>query len=349
MNRSFLSGGGALTVLLAFWTGLQPESRQPQPREHQQRGGGRSDDKKLAALIAGGELDIDLGSGSYTLTRPLNLRERTGLRLRGHGATLKFSFSRELKDAPAIDMSGAMGCRLEGIQIVGDRRGPPAAGILLARTSARSAHAHTFERVGFDGVFSVANVYNIGSEVNRWENCALLNTVIAGFACNYYTSSWNDRGIVSPFGPIAGGAEIGKGGAISNVEQTFTGCALTVDGAGGERANIVLRPRTIGVRFRDCCITNKKIGEQRGMAFLVLGAEGFAGEQLASILIDGCYLETFGAESGVRVLSRVRDLTISNTSIQAAGSPLDFRATVDGFRFEGGQLQVAEPRQRTAP
>jgi hypothetical protein len=122
-------------------------------------------------------------------------------------------------------MVGSASCRLKDFTIskVSSGSRNPAIGLLLGRNESRnSAGLHHFDGFSVTGKFTIACVYNIGSEVNTWDKCGFF-TVLDG-AASYFTSEWNSKNARTPFGVLSGGTTAGGAGAISNVQQTFFGC-----------------------------------------------------------------------------------------------------------------------------
>lgn len=77
---------------------------------------------------------------------------------------------------PVIDLAGAFGTKWNGITIYGNGTLTPNVGVLISRSGNAngdnpSAGAHRFTDVNIHGDFSLACMYNYGSEINYLTNC----------------------------------------------------------------------------------------------------------------------------------------------------------------------------------
>ncbi len=261
-----------------------------------------TDDAVLAALfdaareLAAGEVHLEMGR-TYQVTRPVNARRLMNMSVYGHNATIVGRFGPEHAKCPVVDTTGSRLLYVCDLDIQGHGRGPPACGALTARANPDSSNGNVFERVtigyGTGGYFGVAAVVNIGGEGNVWDKCFLRATVTeGGDVYGYWTSSWNERGVESPHGPVYGGHSAGGGGAVSNAHHTIVDSAITVDGVGGKRSNIYLGARTVAHQFRGLCLTNKLIADTRGEAFVIFG-EGVNPEKdrVFDAMFDSIYIE----------------------------------------------------------
>lgn len=278
---------------------------------------------ELAVLLRDDDT-VRLEARPYILTSTLDLRGRR-VSIEGVPGKTVIRLAIAEPNKIGIDLTGAVGCTLRDVRIETEaNRPPPMAGILLARRAdAASSHVHEFSRVTLDGRFLVAPVVNIGSEVNRWYFCVLMQRHASG--TTYYSSAYN-RFTRWGLPPLPGVAfETAK--KVSNAEQVFYGCSFNQ--YAPSFAAVWLDSGTWGVRFRDC---NVAAGAPIGAAWL-LGEN--RNDPLGNIIIDGCWVESFGCDSAVRVLSATDDLRITGTRLFSKGTLFDIRAVIRGFVFDG--------------
>ena len=285
--------------------------------------GPTADDRLLAQLVARGGV-IRLDNRSYALSRPLNLRDVQYVDLQGGGPnTLIVSvFGRGGETWPIIDMVGASDCRIAHLRVRPAGDVVPACGILLGRSSAKSAANHTFDRVIVDGKFSTACVVNVGSELAVWMNSKLMNAAPGGH--NYVTGSWWPREwrarVRSPHGPLWAGEKWGGADRAPDGVHTFIAGCLGVYGHTGQECNVWLLPGAHLATFTGTYFSNKaKDRNDRssgGLAAVRVGTpeaprECFHHDGLS---FTNCYFETPGARHAFLVHAR--------SSIQISGGVL---------------------------
>ncbi len=209
----------------------------------------------------------------HVLDQPLNMRGKRGVILKGRGAQRSLGKSASLittkwksdKPWPVIDMTGARDCYMCDLAIESN---DALCGILMAREplngrKRNNADHHSFERVYIRGLFQ-AGVYNIGSEVDRWDTCSFM--AVAPTGVGYLTSSFNGLKVESPYGEIAGGHEVGKHGGQSNLVHTLRDCVFRIPNKGIlERCAISIEPRTEKVLIDNPCFITYEGDEIRAL------------------------------------------------------------------------------------
>ena len=177
------------------------------------------------------------------ITRPLNLRNRRGIRFRtvGRGQLLCDFDSNEAPRWPVIDTVGSVYSQL-GPLLFGSvpRSVEPGALILLGRRVADESSAqNTLWRIEADGVpVRGAYIINAAAELTTLKDCILRNPIY-GHGCLF--SGYNSRGMVSPHGDIAGHLAIEDGGPISCVANRIVNCNFAQDGS---ECSLVFEPHS---------------------------------------------------------------------------------------------------------
>jgi len=188
--------------------------------------------------------------GEYTLEKTLDLSSapggyQGGIRIVGSGRATRLVA--KTRGQPAIDLTGTNHCILENLWIVAENVKPeerPNVGLLLARNlNGGAAQEHRFTNVQIVGQFTVANVYNVTSELCRFIGCTFINT--APGSHNLVWSSENYAGVKSPArGDIRT--------FFSNTELRILGCTFYNWGGGKDGTNLYLRGFTMDTTVRDC-------------------------------------------------------------------------------------------------
>jgi len=262
-----------------------------------------TDDALLARLLAQGGY-ILLEARTYTLSQPLNFRDRQQVVLEGRGLSTRLvsEFRRGQETFPIVDMVGSSDCRLANLRIrpTGDVR--PACGILLGRSTEKSASNNYFDNVSVDGTFTVACVVNIGSELDVWNNPRFLNESPGGH--NYVTAAWWPAEwrakVSSPHGPIHGGEKWGGPDRAPDGVHTFLGGWFGVYGRSGSEINVWLLPGAHLVTFVGTYFSNKATDYSKpdtgGLAAVRVGAPQVrSGYYHDGLCFTNCYFETPGA------------------------------------------------------
>ena len=143
-----------------------------------------------SALDSGRE--IYLCAGSYKVTNSLDLKggDASYRLIRGQGRlTQIYGHTTGL---PVLDGSGASDLIIEGITVIGDPVDTPSVGILFYRsTSGVSSGNHTVRNVLVTGQFTVAALYAVASESNKYVDSGFSNdranaTMVCILASNLY-------------------------------------------------------------------------------------------------------------------------------------------------------------------
>lgn len=164
---------------------------------------------------------VDIPAGRYVLTKPLNLRNRYGVTLRGDGfgSIIRAQFPEAGLTWPIVDMTGSNRCRLQDLRVetVNDAKYTCGCGILEARAQGESAGFHVLDNVHVGGFFRGACLWNAASECNTYISCNFTNfknarTPTDGGWCAFFgngnvgveASQHPYTLVVSPYGPYGG-------------------------------------------------------------------------------------------------------------------------------------------------
>jgi hypothetical protein len=273
------------------------------------------DDVWLADAIERGGT-VTLESRSYLLSRPLSLRDKNNVVIASVGPqSLLVAVYRDPNDAgwPIVDMVGAAECQLRNLQIRNadpTKYVKPAVGILLGRSSPRSAQHNAFFDVHVTGTYTVANVVNVGAELDTWYSPTFINGEPGGH--NYVAAAWwvpELHRITTPHGPLYGGREAGHPDAAVCGVHTFSGGAFGVYGRTGTEVNLWLLPGAHTVTMTGTHFSNT-VGNDKwrrfeddsgGLAAVRIGSplapKGYKYTH-RSLVFNGCWFECSGATYG---------------------------------------------------
>lgn len=298
--------------------------------------------------------DTDQG-GEYTgdavWPQPLRWRQKSRARLILNGrAIVKFGVG--LEQAPVVDMTGSEYCLLRGLLIDISTSWPkPACSVFWGREVYEdNANCNALEAVqavgpwGLNSEYGGAALVNVGCEVYRVDGeCNFRFSGPKGYA--YYTSSYNELHITSPYGAIAGGFVPGRGGAQSNAGGVICGSShFGVDNIvnkTGERAVFKFGSRTHSVWVHDVYVTSKS----KGMcdATFVLGDLGDNNELysgVSNVVISNIHDEAYASEFFLLVNGKTRGVVVRDLGFVQAGQLLGYADVncsryLDGIRVEG--------------
>ena len=204
-------------------------------------GDGKTDDagainRAIAALgTTGGAVYFPQPSSKYLVKSPINLtvaasQTAPGVILRadyGQNANTPLIYAQHT--GHVFDCAGATDLVFENICIAGDATTVPQTGWFLARNSANSsAGRHRFVNCRANGSFSVAVLYNYGSEENEWQGCWFANAHAAD--CMLYTA-YNNSNTVSVAPLSSSFITIATGGQSLTINNVFGGSYQTVAGS----------------------------------------------------------------------------------------------------------------------
>lgn len=126
-----------------------------------------------------------------------------------------------------FDCTGSRYLTFRDFSIKGHATTTPTVGFLLAReTAGSSSGEHNFFNINTDvnSEFSVAAVYNYGSEINNWFGCSIANAIPGGKTMVF--TGYNVSSVTSTFQTIATGVQ-------SNTVFNLFGCSLYNYGGAG--------------------------------------------------------------------------------------------------------------------
>jgi len=192
--------------------------------------------------------EVYIPRGDYVLTSALDLTSAStgcleGLTLAGAGRATRLVA--QTAGQPVLDLTGASRCIIRDLRIDANAGPYPNVGILLARNAGgEPAGDHRFVNLLFEGQFTVANVYSLGSTGNRFFGCLFINT--APSAHNVVWSPDNVAGVTSPYrGAPASPCE--------NRDLRMIGCTFYNwgDCTSALGCNVYLRGPSCGASIRD--------------------------------------------------------------------------------------------------
>lgn len=130
-----------------------------------------------AANNANTQCLIQLAAGSYVLTEPLNLTNKTNVFLLGSGKDITIISSTTIQNQPIVDMSGCLTCGLSELTIDSDiDTNNASCGLLIARNSdGDESNRHFFRNIKITGYYNIAALVNVGSDKNMWHACDFNN------------------------------------------------------------------------------------------------------------------------------------------------------------------------------
>jgi len=251
--------------------------------------------------------EVYLPRGDYVLEKTLDLSSKPGgypggIRIVGAGRSTRITA--KTRGQPAIDLTGTNHCIMSDLWITAENVKPeeqPNVGILLARNlNGYSAQEHRFTNINIVGKFTVANVYNITSELCRFVGCTFINTSPGSH--NLVWSSDNFADVTSPYrGKIKH--------KFSNTELRVIGCSLYNWGGGKGGSNVHLRGFTMDTTFRDCYMNPPKGGHAVHLAMSRWGGP------VESIVFEGIRIEADNASDVFRLEGRHENISIRDCSI----------------------------------
>lgn len=251
--------------------------------------------------------EIYIPAGRYVLTKTLNLSYppggyRGGIRIVGAGRATQIVA--KTAGQPVIDLTGANHCIMKDLWItaenVKDGERPNVALLLARNPNGGAAQEHRFTNVQIVGKFTVANVYNITSELCRFVGCTFINT--APGSHNLVWSSDNFAKITSPFrGKIKH--------HFSNTELRVIGCSFYNWGGGQGGSNVHVRGFTMDSTFRDCYMNPPTGGHA-----VYFGMSRWGGP-VESAAFEGIRIEADNAADVFRFEGRHENITIRQCSV----------------------------------
>ena len=153
----------------------------------------------------------------------------------------------------AVDMSGAYGCQIWGLNIWGLSGSAPKVGLLCARlASGASAGKHRFHGVKILGEYGTASFYNYGAEVNRFVNCEFRNIKADGLSTIYATSSNVVNPITSPNATLATGYQSSYAGVYEACDIHFDIESNNATITSATNAPVVIESIDYGPKFTGC-------------------------------------------------------------------------------------------------
>jgi hypothetical protein len=259
------------------------------------------------AALGGRTGEIYLPKGEYVLEKTLDLTAPSGgyqggVRLVGCGRGSRIVA--RTNGQPVIDLTGTNHAVIENLWINAEQatqENAPNVGLLLARTrSGNASQEHRFTNVMFSGRFSLANVYNVTSELCRFVGCIFINT-----APQSYNLVWSSENFANLRSPYQG--EIRT--LFSNTELRIIGCSFYNWGGGQNGANLHLRGFTMDTSVRDCYMNPPQGGHA-----VYLGPSSQGGP-VESIVFDGIRIEADNAGDVFVLEGRHENVTLRHSSI----------------------------------
>lgn len=253
-----------------------------------------------------GELYIP--AGTYVLTKTLDLTQppgyRGGIKILGEGRMTKIIG--KTKGQPVIDLTGANHCLIQDLNIEAETsqvtpQDAPNIGLLLARNrEGGAAQEHRFSNLIINGYFTLANVYNITSELDRFIGCIFINR--APGAHNFVWSSDNFAHVKSPYR-----GELRT--LYSNTELRIIGCSFYNWGGGEGGSNLHMRGFTMDTTVRDCYMNPPKGG------YAVYLGTSSRGGPVRNAVFDSIRIEGENGADIFHIEGKAELITIRNSTI----------------------------------
>jgi len=256
--------------------------------------------------------------GSYTIKKTVDLTQAAGY---GGGITI-FGDGRASRlvgqtgGQPIFDLTGASHCYMHDLAINSEDAN---IGLLLARRAdGNAAQEHRFERLIMEGKYSIANVYNVTSELVRFSDCVLIQN--APDAHNIIWSSENHLNIESPYR--------GKLRSIySNTEFRLDRNTIYNWGGGEKGTNIYLRGFTSDLSITDCYLGQATLAN-------VLFEDSSKGGPVCTVKIDGVRVEST-AKHVLLIRGRADGVSVKNCTFFNNNAPL-----IEGSDGSAGWWQI---------
>jgi hypothetical protein len=310
---------------------------------------------RAARAAGGGKVFISKTTSNYAVwPQTLNARDLTMVEIEfelGYQASVQFP--PELASCPVVDMAGSNRCQLKNVRLVLDGNSTrPGCGVFIGRAEPLGGGnwnvLSEFDIVGpygDDSPYGGACIVNIGCEIfHLTDNGNARFWGKKGGA--FFTSSYNNHRITSPYGSIAGGFTPGAGGAISNAGGVIDGachfaCDTLPEGANpNDRYVIKLGSRTHSVWIHDIYLTAKTAGSL-GASF-VLG-DTTDNEVLyggtSNIVISNLHDEAYASPFFVRLDGKTRGVIVKDIANIQAGMVLGYGDVYGSVWANGIQLE----------
>lgn len=246
----------------------------------------------------GGTLYIP--NGTYPVSETIDLSGLgydRGIRVIGDGR--KAVILGDTHGKPIIDLTATGQISFENVNITSKSAN---VGILHGRSGGRSAGCCNYSFVFMEGAYSLACVYNLGSEVNRYYNCLFWNNAPGGHGYIFTYRNYFD--IESPY--------IALDQHACNTDLAFYGCFWGVYGGAGTEVNLyLLGPVTADVSLYGGDMSNK----QPGRAAILLDARD---TYMLSVRVHGMRFETAGTKHCIEAINgNILNVQISENMMES--------------------------------
>jgi len=243
---------------------------------------------------------IYVPAGRHVIKRTINLT-----RAAGYGGGVKiFGAGRasrlvgETGGQPIFDLSGASHCTMYDLLIESVDAN---VGFLLARRQdGWAAQEHRFVRLILEGKFSIANVYNMTSELVRFVDCIFMNN-----APSSYNLVWTHDNFANLTSPYVG--QIRE--IFSNTELRIRGCTFYNWGGGEKGANLYLRGYAQDLVVRDGYMNPP----EGGHAVYITNSRKGGG--VLCVEVDGVRIEADNASDVFRIEGHADQISVRNCSV----------------------------------
>lgn len=198
---------------------------------------------------AGGGV-LEIAAGTYRVTRTLDFHSWPSKPERDRGACIPNSLKMHpatkiissAKGLPAMDFTGTFAVAIENGWLEGAEDNPPSCGMLFARNpDGDTSGEHRLYNCRIEGRFTVANIYNLGSEVNWFAGLVLRNREDNGFCFKIVYD--NVDNITSPCSSPYGGKSMAglTIGGMSQIVHLGKGTGGAIYIGGGDSRDIRIK------------------------------------------------------------------------------------------------------------
>jgi len=256
-------------------------------------------------FLPGRQGAIYVPRGTYVIKKTIDLTHPAsyggGVKIYGDGRSSRLVG--ETGGKPIFDLTGTSHCYMHDLAI--NSRDANIGLLLARRADGGAAQEHRFERIIFEGKFSIANVYNVTAELVRFTDRVFIQQ--APDAHNIIWSSENHLGIKSPYR--------GKLRTLySNTEFRLDRNTIYNWGGGEKGTNIYLRGFTSDLSVTDCYLGQATLAN-------VLFEDSSKGGPVCTVKLDGVRVEST-AKHVLLVRGRADGISVKNCTFFNPNAPL---------------------------
>lgn len=231
----------------------------------------------------------------------------------------------------AVDICGVFNARYNNVTIFGLPSSTPAVGLLCARAGTAnpnpSAGAHNFSGLRIIGEYSVAGLYEYGSEINRYDATCYFNNKV-GLCTIYETADNQAQAITSDFCTVDTTYQSSYGSVFIGPPILWSG-----NDEAGAQGLVVIEAMSFGPKFIGC-YGDMQQGATNKRPYFVFSAGGQVGTSAniqAPSIIDCQFENDF--DSLVEIRTRVNELRIQGCAMPTAADTAEINITSTGSLY----------------